>query len=103
MGSVLLMTVPPIEYLDIKMMDKYANLGDAREKKLGVPKSLVGSGELDLFIFHCTRSLRFLFPPFNSPIPDCILVMCPFSLGSFVALPRCSRVSCRAGHIGCDV
>jgi hypothetical protein len=32
-------------------------------------------------------------------IPDGILFMCPFSLGSFVDLPRCSRVSFGAGHI----
>jgi Nucleotidyltransferase domain len=36
-------------------------------------------------------------------IPDGILFMCPFSLGSFVDLPRCSRVSFGVGHIYCDV
>jgi hypothetical protein len=39
----------------------------------------------------------------NPLIPDGILVTYPFSLGSFVDLPRRSRVSLGAGHICWDV
>ena len=69
MGSVLLLTVLPLAYLDITMMDTYANLGDAREKKIGVPKRRVGSGARDLLIFQCTRSVRLQFPPLQLPSP----------------------------------
>ena len=52
MGMISLMTAPPLVYLDIKMMNKYANFVDERGKKIGVPKSPVGIGILDLFFSH---------------------------------------------------
>ena len=69
LGSVLLMTVLPLEYLAITMMDTYAKFGDARETKIGVPKRRVGSGERDLLLFQYTSSVRWLFPPLQLPSP----------------------------------
>ena len=63
MGRVPRMTAPPLAYPDITMTNTYANAGDEKGKKLDVPKSRVGSGERDLLIFQCTRSVRLQFPP----------------------------------------
>jgi hypothetical protein len=59
-----------MEYPDITMTDKYANSTDEKGKKLDVPKSLVGIGEVDLCFFRCSGSLRFHLPPLHSRIPD---------------------------------
>jgi hypothetical protein len=52
MGMISLMTAPPLAYLDIKMMNKYANSVDERGKRTGVPQSLVGIDTLDMFFSH---------------------------------------------------
>jgi len=61
MRRVLFITVPPMKSPDITMTNKYANTVNERGKKSGVPKRLVGIGELDIFVFHCTGFMR--FPP----------------------------------------
>ena len=62
MGKVPRMTVPTMAYPAITMTDTYANPGDERGKKIGVPKSLVGSGERDIFFFHGLGSLHYQCP-----------------------------------------
>jgi hypothetical protein len=69
MRRVPVITVPPMKYPDITMTNKYANTVDEREKKIGVPKSLVGIGEGVIFFFHCTSSLRFPSLPLELSFP----------------------------------
>ena len=69
MGMISLLTALPMAYLDIKMTNKYANSVDERGKKIGVPKSLVGIGERDLFFFHCIGFCAFQFPPLELSSP----------------------------------
>ena len=45
----------------ITMTNNSVNTVDERSKKSGVPKRLVGIGELDIFVVHCTGFMR--FPP----------------------------------------
>jgi hypothetical protein len=57
MGMISLMTAPPLVCLDIKMTNKYANSVDERGKKIGVPKSPVGLGTLDISFSHIPSDL----------------------------------------------
>jgi hypothetical protein len=52
MRKVPSITVPPMKYPDIKMMNTYANPVDERGKKIGVPQSLVGIGALEIARLH---------------------------------------------------
>jgi hypothetical protein len=97
------MTIPPIAYPALTRTDKHAKPVDESGKDIGVPKSHVGIGDVGRCFICCTGFGRFHRPPLNPLLPDSILFMCPFSRGSFVDLPRCSRVSFGAGHIYCDV
>ena len=46
-------TVPLIPYTHITMQNTYSNPVDERGSKIGVPKSLVGIGDIDLGFFRC--------------------------------------------------
>jgi hypothetical protein len=79
------MTAPPLAYPAITMTDKYANSVDEKGKKLDVPKRRVGIGEVDLYFFRCTGSVRIHLSPLCSHIPDGILWRCLFLLGKCCA------------------
>jgi hypothetical protein len=91
MGMISLMTATPLAYLDIKMTYKYANSVDERGKKIGVPKSPIGIGKLEIF------SPTLL----NALFPDGILWVCLASLWKAALIPQ-GFIARRAHHLTTD-